>query len=336
MKKVRKGAVLGSGSWGTALATVIAHHADRVALWGRDEAVCAAINARHENPHYLPGIPLDANIAATTDAAEALKDAEVVVVGLPTKALEPVLGRLKDLIPAEVPVVSTSKGIDPDTHRFPSELIRNALGRPDLTRIFVLSGPSFAKETAMKLPTAVAFAGENMEDAEEWAHLFFTPFMRAYPSTDRAGIEVAGALKNVIAVAAGAVDGLGLGANARSAMITRGLSEIQRFGAHYGADPMTFLGLAGMGDLVLTCTGALSRNHRVGELLASGKSLEEALGSLGQVAEGVRTTKSAKELADELELDMPITRQVYAVLFDGKSPKDAVRDLMTRPMHPEH
>ncbi len=334
MKLVKKTAVLGFGSWGTALATVVAHRSETVLIWGRNKNLARDINLRHENTRYLPGMPLSSKVEATTDIEEALSGADVVVIGLPTKALESVLQPLGPKIPAGVPVISTSKGICTRTLRFPSRIIKEALGCPDKD-VFILSGPSFAKETTNQLPTAVTFAGKSLGLAAEWGHLFFTPTFRTYPSTDCVGVEVAGALKNVIALAAGISDGLGLGTNGRSALITRGLAEIARLGRHYGADPMTFLGLSGMGDLVLTCTGGLSRNRSLGEFIAGGKTLEEGQRRLGQVAEGVYTTQSAMRICKENDLDMPITKEVYAVLFEGKPPRQAVDDLMAKPLRPE-
>lgn len=336
VKKVRKTAVLGLGSWGTALATIVAHHSDYVSLWGRDENAVRSVNGTRRNGRYLPEIELDPKITATLDLLEAVRDADAIVVALPTQSLSAALEPLAKKLPPGIPVVSTSKGICTKTHRFPSAILQQALGRPSADDIFVLSGPSFAEETALGRPTAVAFVNPSIERATEWAHLFFTPTTRAYPGADVMGVEVAGAVKNVIALAAGASDGLALGVNSRSALITRGLAEITRFGVALGADPMTFLGLAGMGDLVLTCTGGLSRNRRLGMMLAEGIGIDEALERLGQVAEGVPTAKSVKAIAAELKVSMPITDEVHAALFEGKSPKEALTTLMTRPLHPEH
>ncbi|PCI37415.1 MAG: glycerol-3-phosphate dehydrogenase [Elusimicrobia bacterium] len=336
MKKIKKAAVLGLGSWGTALASVVVHHADRVLIWGRDATTVRSINETKRNGHYLPEVPIDPRVGATLDLAEAVGDADVVIVALPTQALADALAPLKKILPASIPVVSTSKGICTKTHRFPTAIIQETLGRPSSDDLYVLSGPSFAEETANGVPTALVFANTSLERATEWAHLFFTPTTRAYPGVDIIGVEVAGAVKNVIALAAGATDGLALGTNARSALITRGLAEITRFGVALGADPMTFLGLAGVGDLVLTCTGGLSRNRRLGVMLAEGISMEEALERLGQVAEGVPTTRSVKAIANKLGIEMPITDQVHAVLFERKKPIDALTTLMTRPIHPEH
>lgn len=335
MSEISKVAVLGAGSWGTGLAMVVSHHAKRVILWDIDEDVLGSIREKHENSRYLPGIPLDPKIGASSDPEEALQDAGAVVVALPTVVIAKALGPLAGLIPADVPVISASKGLGQAKLRFPSQIIRDTLGREDRSRVFVLSGPSFAKETARRLPTAVAFAGEGEEGAREWAQLFHSPFFRAYPSGDIAGVEVAGAFKNVIAIAAGAVDGLGIGTNARSAVITRGLAEIMRAGRHFGAQPLTFQGLAGMGDLVLTCTGPLSRNRRLGYMIAQGKTRDEALKELGETAEGFYTAKAAKKLSDEQGVDLPISNEVYLGLYEGKPPKDVVKTLMSRPMRPD-
>lgn len=336
MKKIEKAAVLGLGSWGTALASIVSHHAQRVLVWGRDADAVRAVNDTRRNGRYLPEFPIDPKISATLDLAEAVGDADAIIVALPTQALEGALAPLKNKIPAATPIVSTSKGICPKTHRFPTGILVETLGLPSADQVYTLSGPSFAEETANGAPTAVAFVNPSLERATEWGHLFFTPTTRAYPGVDVTGVEVAGAVKNVIALAAGAADGLALGSNARSALITRGLAEITRFGVALGADPMTFLGLAGVGDLVLTCTGGLSRNRRLGMMLAEGISMAEALERIGQVAEGVPTTRSVKAIADKIGIEMPITDQVHAVLFEGKNTQDALITLMTRPLHPEH
>jgi len=327
--------VLGAGSWGTGLGVVLAHHARKVRLWDIDREVLDAISSRHENGRYLPGVPLDPKIEATADIGEALDGAEAVIVALPTVVLSLVLEPLAGRIPVSTPVISATKGLGEARLRFPSEIIRDSLGRGDRSAVFVLSGPSFAKETARKMPTSVAIAGEDLASAEKIAALFHNPFFRAYPSDDIPGVETAGAFKNVIAIAAGAVDGLGLGANARASVITRGLAEIVRVGRHFGAQPLTFQGLAGMGDLVLTCTSPLSRNCRLGRLMAEGKSLDAALKELGETAEGMFTVKAARKLSREKGLDLPISDEVYAGLYEGKSPKDVVGTLMSRPMRPD-
>lgn len=330
--------VLGSGSWGTALAAVLAHHADDVRLWGRDAAVAESVNARHENSHYLPGLKLSPSIHATLSLEEALKNTSLVLCGLPTKAIESVLRPNRNLISENIPVVSAAKGLCTTTLRFPSRIIQESLGRKNLDQVFILSGPSFAKETAQQLPTAVTLAGTRMDQAEAVGQRFFTPFFRTYPSTDPVGVEVAGALKNSVAIAAGITDGLKLGWNTQAALITRGLAEITRMGVSLGAQPLTFLGLAGMGDLVLTCTGSLSRNRTVGVHLAQGKTLDEALEAIGQVAEGVATTRSVHELIQKKmpELEMPILTEVHHILFENKPVRQALNDLMSRPMRSEH
>jgi glycerol-3-phosphate dehydrogenase (NAD(P)+) len=335
-----KAAVLGSGSWGTALASVLSVHCKKVALWGRDPNHMHAIATERENKKYLPGLPLPANISAETDSAVAVADAQLIVCATPTKALRETFAPLAHKIKEQTPVVSASKGICTETLLFPTQMIQSALGRAKPDHLFILSGPSFAQETMRRLPTAVALAGRDPILVDNVSRAFFTPFFRTYPSLDPVGVEVAGALKNVIAVAAGISEGLGLGNNGLAALITRGLAEITRFGVAYGAEPMTFLGLAGMGDLVLTCTGSLSRNRQLGMHLAKGKALEESLKAIGQVAEGVHTTQSVHKILENRMvnemIDMPILSEVYNILFAQKPAPQALKDLMTRPMRTEH
>ncbi len=332
VSELNKICVLGAGSWGTGLAVVAAGQARRVTLWDIDQEVLSSIADKHENTRYLPGIPLDPKLGAEADIREALKDAEAVIIALPTVVIAKVLTPVKDAVPADIPIISASKGLGEAQLRFPSQIIRDSLERKDRSNIFALSGPSFAKEAARGMPTAVAFAGETIDAAQKWAELFHSPAFRTYPSDDITGVEAAGAFKNVIAIAAGAVDGLGYGDNARAAIITRGSAEIVRAGLHFGAKPLTFQGLAGMGDLILTCTSKQSRNCRLGYLMAKGKSLEESLQELGETAEGMYTAKAAHKLSREQGVDLPISNEIYAALYEGKSPRDVAETLMARPM----
>jgi len=332
---IKKAAVLGSGSWGTALAEVLAPNAETVSLWGRNLAVCNQINDTHMNSVFLPNLPLKSNIKGTLDLEEALHGATLVVNGLPTKAIKSVFSALAKKIPENCPVVNSSKGLCAETLTMPTDILRVALQRKNKSHIYILSGPSFASETVKHQATAVTFAGSDLKDAEKVGGYFFNSWFRTYPSTDLIGVEVAGAFKNIIAIAAGMAEGLGLGFNTQSALITRGLAEITRFGLTLGADPMTFLGLAGMGDLVLTCTGSLSRNRTLGKTLAQGKTLQEAQLSLGQVAEGVYTTESVHALVKGRGLDLPIASEVYNILFKNKKVAQALNDLMSRPMRSE-
>ncbi len=323
-------AVLGSGSWGTALAKVVSDNGHRTALWGRRPELAEEIRARRENSTFLPGIPLADTLEPTHDLAEALDGAEMVVVAVPTHGIRETLRRCASLVPARVPVVSATKGIEQETLCFVNEMIAEEV--PVSRDTFVaLSGPSFAREVALGLPTVVVAASRDLGLAREVQRAFWTDNrFRVYLTDDVVGVEVGGALKNVIAIAAGASDGLGFGHNARAALITRGLAEIARLAMKMGGDALTLAGLAGMGDLVLTCTGELSRNRYVGFELGKGRSLTEILGSMRQVAEGVRTTKSARDLSRREGVYMPIIEQVYAALYEEKNLRAAVSDLMTR------
>ncbi len=332
MKELSKVCVLGAGSWGTGLAIVAAGRAKNVCLWDIDRDVLSGIAERHENSRYLPGVPLDFKLGSSADIGEALAGAEAIIVALPTVVIERVLAPVKDAIALETPVISASKGLSEADLKFPSQIIRDSLGRQDRGAIFALSGPSFAKESARGMPTAVAFAGETIAAAQTWAELFHSPKFRTYPSDDLIGVETAGAFKNVIAIAAGAVDGLGFGDNARAAIITRGSAEIARAGVHFGANPLTFQGLAGMGDLILTCTSKQSRNCRLGFLMAQGKSLEESVKEIGETAEGMYTAKAAHKLSLEQGVELPISNEVYAALYEGKPPREVAETLMARPM----
>ena len=324
-------AVIGGGSWGTALAKVLADKGERVVLWARDPALVATMHGANENTRYLPGIPLPKNLEATNDLREAVHDASLVLVVVPSHTLRENVRHLRDLgIPAGVPIVSATKGIEQETLQLMSEVLEEELPASFHGQLAYLSGPSFAKEVARGQPTAVVIASRDIALAETLQVRFSSERLRAYAHTDVIGVEVGGALKNVIAIASGCVDGLQLGHNARAAVITRGLAEIARVSMVKGGDPLTLAGLAGLGDLMLTCTGEASRNRTVGFELGKGRTLEEVLGSMTQVAEGVRTAKSARDLAIKLGVDMPITNEVYAVLYERKPVRQAVSDLMTR------
>lgn len=306
-----------------------------VALWSRRSEHAALLNATRENQQYLPGARLPESLHATSDLGEALEGAKLVVVVVPSHALRSVMVDARRLVPEGVPVVSATKGIENDSLMLMSEVLLDVLGEGAASRLAFFSGPSFAKEVAEGLPTAAVVASENEDVAKEVQHLFASERLRMYTSDDPVGVEVGGAMKNVIAIAAGACDGLGYGHNARAALITRGLAEIARLAVAKGGQPMTVAGLSGLGDLVLTCTGALSRNRTVGFEMGKGRSLEDVLAGLGHVAEGVKTTKSAYDLAKKLGVDMPITESVHAALYEGKSPQEAVVELMTRGLRAE-
>ncbi|HHH31425.1 MAG TPA: NAD(P)-dependent glycerol-3-phosphate dehydrogenase, partial [Polyangiaceae bacterium] len=295
------------------------------------------INASHLNERYLPGIALPETLVATADLTQAVDKAELVLFVVPSHATRDVAMAARPHLPADALLCNATKGIENETLMLMSEVMVDVLGDEAIPRLTYFSGPSFAKEIAAGVPTAVTVAGASREAAERVQAEFATANLRMYYTHDVAGVEVGGALKNVIAIAAGAIDGLGFGLNTRAALMTRGLAEIGRLAAAKGAEPITLAGLAGMGDLVLTCTGSLSRNRTVGVELGKGRTLDDILDKLGHVAEGVKTTKSAYELGKKLKVDMPITDQVYQVIYEDKPAKKALYDLMTRPLkHEQH
>lgn len=327
--------VVGGGSWGTALAKLLCYGgAHKVTLWCRDGGLAAQISARHENSRYLPGVQLPEELRATDDLGTVLAGAEMVVAVPPSHAMREVLGLAGSLVPRGAILVSASKGVEDGTFSTMSAVLAEVLpGHRE--GIGVLSGPGFAKEVAAGLPTAVTAAAEETEVARTIQEVFTTPTFRVYTSTDVVGVELGGAIKNVIAMAAGVSDGLGLGHSTRAALITRGLAETTRLAITFGSDPRTLAGLSGLGDLVLTCTGDLSRNRAVGLRLGRGERLEDILGGMTMVAEGVRNTRSIRELARSAGVDMPITEQMFLLLYEGKSPIQAVSDLMTRQLKAE-
>jgi glycerol-3-phosphate dehydrogenase (NAD(P)+) len=323
-------AVLGAGSWGTALAKLLADQGMRTALWARRPEQAAEIQGTRENRAYLPGFRLPDTLRATADMQDALAGAEMVVSVVPTHGLRDVLAQAAPLVTPGVPVVSATKGIENESLKLVSQIFEDHWP-PEMHRTLTfLGGPSFAREVAAGIPTAVSVAGKDPAVGNLVQHAFATQRFRVYYTEDVVGVELGGALKNVVAIAAGAADGLGFGHNTRAALITRGLAEVSRLALHMGANPLTMAGLSGMGDLVLTCTGDLSRNRSVGLQLGKGKSLDEILGGMTMVAEGVRTTKSAHMLAQREDVEMPITNEIYNVLYEGKSPMEAVVALMTR------
>lgn len=329
-------AVLGAGAFGTSLATVLASQGLQTRLWARRAELAASINQTRRNARYLPDAELPATLTAYPDMASTLADAELVLFVVPSHATRGVAEQAATLLPPEALLCSATKGIENDTLMLMSEVLEDVLGAAASKRLTYLSGPSFAKELAAGVPTAFTIAGHHAPAVKHVQEVFSNPQLRAYATDDVAGVEVGGALKNVIAIAAGAIDGLGFGLNTRAALMTRGLAEIGRLAAAKGAKPETMSGLAGMGDLVLTCTGNLSRNRTVGVELGKGNTLAEILEKLGQVAEGVKTTKSAHELGLKLGVEMPITDQVYKVIYEDKPARQALIDLMTRPLTQEH
>ena len=330
-----KVAVLGAGAWGTALAKVLADKGDPVSLWSRRADLCEQINSSHENTRYLPGARLPSTLTSTFELKKALEGASMVVFVIPSHGTREVTRMAAPFMPGGVPIVSATKGIENESLQFMDEVLYEELPAHARDNLAYLSGPSFAKELAAQLPTAVVIAARNADICGTVMKRFHTPYLRLYNSDDIPGVECGGALKNVIAIAAGAIDGLGLGHNTRAALITRGLAEIARLAMARGGSPLTLAGLSGMGDLVLTCTGELSRNRTVGFELGQGKKLGEILANLGHVAEGVKTAKSAYDLSVKMSVEMPITREVYAVLYEDKPVEQAVVDLMARELGPE-
>jgi glycerol-3-phosphate dehydrogenase (NAD(P)+) len=325
-------AVLGGGSWGTALAAHLARCGHAARLWTRDPAIAREIGERRQNAAYLPGVILPETLQATSELAVSLEGAETVLVAIPSQFCRSVYGRLSGLVPERAALVSATKGIETETLLRMSELAEAELpGR----RLAVLSGPSFALEVAREQPTAVVVAAREPAVAESLQRALASRSFRVYSSDDLVGVELAGAVKNVVAIAAGIVDGLGYGHNTVAALVTRGLAELARLVVASGGRADTAAGLAGLGDLVLTCTGALSRNRRLGQALGRGSSLAAATAGSNMVAEGVRTTLAACELAERAGVEMPISRQMKAVLYDGKPPRDAVDELMLRSLKRE-
>ena len=327
-------AVLGAGSWGTALAALMARHGHAVTLWGRDAKVAAAIDQQHENTRYLPGIPLPDNLRATTDLAASLQNADLVLVVVPSHAFTETLRQLAPLRPASAGVAWATKGFEPGSGRFLHEVAEDILG-PSVP-LAVVTGPSFAKEVTLGLPTAVTVHGDDVEFTQQVADVLHGPAFRAYTGNDMLGAELGGAMKNVLAVATGVADGMQLGLNARAGLITRGLNEMLRLAAAIGGRPETLMGLAGLGDLVLTSTGDLSRNRRLGLALGRGQSLQDAVREIGQVVESVQTADEVMRQADRHGIDLPISSAVRAVLHGDLSPTDGLQQLLAREQKPEY
>jgi len=323
-------AVIGAGSWGTALASVFAANRHHVTLWMRDAQQAAEINQRHTNEKYFPGHQLAETIVATTEIAEAVQNKSAVLLAVPSQAMRQVVRQLAPYLHEDALLIHATKGFELESLKRMSEVIREevsaALGR----RLCVLTGPSHAEEVILRSPTTVVVSSEDTDSMLMAQDLLMTPHFRVYTNPDMVGAEIAGALKNIIALGAGLSDGLGFGDNAKAALMTRGLAEITRLGVKMGANPITFLGLAGVGDLVATCTSKHSRNWRAGYQLGQGKQLDDVLQSMGMVVEGVRTTHAANNLAQQQDVNMPITRTLYGILFEGKSPDQGVEELMGR------
>ncbi|MBI5097705.1 MAG: NAD(P)-dependent glycerol-3-phosphate dehydrogenase [Nitrospirae bacterium] len=323
--------VIGAGNWGTTLANLLAEKEYDVTLWSFEENVVQEINLSHINSTYLPGISLSQKMKVTNNLKDAIKKARYILNVVPTQFTRSVFKGVVNIISEDTVIISASKGIEQGTLFTVSSILKEITKR----QVAVLSGPSFAKEVVKKYPTAVTLATENPDLGIQLQEIFNTSYFRVYTHSDVLGVELGGALKNVIAIASGISDGLGLGHNARAALITRGLAEIVRLGEAMGADPRTFRGLSGLGDLVLTCTGSLSRNYTVGINLGKGMTLRDILSSTKSVAEGVATSLSAFELSRKYNVEMPIVDQVYQVIYKDKSPAEAVRLLMNRALKSE-
>ncbi|MFO7964710.1 MAG: NAD(P)H-dependent glycerol-3-phosphate dehydrogenase [Desulfobacterales bacterium] len=327
--------IVGAGSWGTALAEVLASKGLKTDLWAYEPEVVDQIKYSRENRFFLPGFSLSENIFPTNDIASVVSGKDMVVVVVPSHFVREITKRIGSAVSADTIIVSASKGIENATHMTMSAVIRDSLpGHPDL-KLAVLSGPSFAREVAGKVPTVITVAAYESYSAEFVQEVFATPYFRVYTSHDIIGVELGGSVKNVIAIAAGIVDGLNLGLNTRAALVTRGLSEIRRLGLKLGADPRTFTGPAGLGDLLLTCTGDLSRNHMVGKKIGQGMKLPDILSQMRMVAEGVKTAKSVYNFSKKLGVEMPIVMATYRILYEGLSPTEALHQLMTRDLRHE-
>ena len=332
MTELLRCAVIGGGAWGTAIADRFARNGHDTLLWAREADVADGINSQHENKRFLSGAELAHTLRATTDMTTALSGADVVVYAAPSQVLRPVVASGKQLLREHAVVAVATKGIERDTLMLMTELVESeAPGFP----VVALSGPSFAMEVATGQPTAIVSACTNLEAAHRLQHALSAPAFRVYTTDDVVGVELGGSLKNVMAVATGILDGLGLGFNPRAALITRGLAEMTRLGIALGARAETFAGLAGLGDLVLTCTGALSRNRAVGVAVGQGLTLAQALEGKESVAEGVANAESARALAARAGVEMPIIEATYRILFDGQPPREAVVELMGRELRPE-
>jgi len=325
-------AVIGAGSWGTALALQLARNGHSINLWGHLEEHVQKLIDNRENKEFLPGIPFPDSIRPVASLPQAVKDVNYILIVIPSKAYRSFLKQLKPLVQHQPHIFWASKGFEIETGKYLHELVVEELA---VQNYGVISGPTFATEVANNFPAAVTCAGSNASTTLEFAELLHGGHFRCYTSADIVGVEIGGALKNILAIAVGAVDGLGLGANTRAALITRGLSEIMRFGELMGARKETLMGLSGLGDLILTCTDDQSRNRRFGLAIGAGQSVEQAIESVGQTVEGYRAARAVYSIVQQKGLNLPIIEQVYRVLYEGKSPVNAVNDLEKRELKPE-
>jgi glycerol-3-phosphate dehydrogenase (NAD(P)+) len=327
--------VVGAGSWGTAIANHLGLKGFKVDLWVFEEEVKDQIDKYKENKIFLPGFILSSNILPSNDLRPVVSGKDLIIIVVPSHFMREMAHKISGLISKNTIIASASKGIENKTHLTMSGVLQETLPEIPENRIAVISGPSFAKEVANKVPTLVTVASKDKSVAEFLQHVFSTSYFRAYTTDDLIGVELGGSVKNVIAIAAGIIDGLGFGLNTRAALITRGLTEIKRLGLKLGANPNTFAGLAGIGDLILTCTGDLSRNHTVGKKIGEGKNLNEILSEMRMVAEGVKTAKSIYNLSRKIDVEMPICQETYNILYNNVSPKEAARKLMSRELKQE-
>ncbi|WP_342509833.1 NAD(P)H-dependent glycerol-3-phosphate dehydrogenase [Sporosarcina sp. FSL K6-2383] len=327
---MEKVTVIGAGSWGTAIAFVLAENGHDCLLWSRRAAQSTEINDLHTNHAYLPGASLPKTLKSTSDLKEAAMHGDIVIIAVPTKGIRQVCAELNTMLVGQKIVIHVSKGIEPDSLKRISEMIAEELASDKVQAIVALSGPSHAEEVVLRHPTTVTAASINLAAAERVQDIFMNNYFRVYTNPDIVGVEIGAALKNVIALAAGISDGLGYGDNAKAALITRGLAEISRLGMKMGANPLTFSGLTGLGDLIVTCTSVHSRNWKAGNMLGQGNSLEEVVSGMGMVIEGIRTAKAAHQLAALHEVSMPLTEALYSIVFENVPPKEAVDQLMTR------
>ncbi len=331
----RKIGVVGAGAWGTALALLLADKDSDVVLWMYEQDLAEETERMRENRVYLPGFPLPRNITVTSSLEAAVKNSPLVLSVMPSHTVRAVSSRFAPFLSDDAVVVSASKGIEIETLKPLSDVFKDTLPLWLHDRLCFLSGPSFAKEVARKMPTAVALASYDPDVGRMAQQTLSTPWFRVYTNNDVIGVELGGSVKNVIAIAAGMLEGLGYGHNTMAALITRGLAEMARLGAAMGANPLTFSGLAGMGDLVLTCTGDLSRNRTLGARLGRGERFDEIMKGLKTVAEGVKTAKATRELARREGVEMPVVEEVYRIIYENKDPRQALRDLMTRELKGE-
>ncbi|HHV72056.1 MAG TPA: NAD(P)H-dependent glycerol-3-phosphate dehydrogenase [Clostridia bacterium] len=322
--------VVGAGSWGTALAVQACRQNKNVIMWSRTKDNADLLNYDKENKKYLPGVMFPENLIVSSDLEQVISSSDIILIVVPSHAVRKIIREIKPYIDKEKIIVSAAKGIENDTLLRMSEVIKEELGAEYYQKVAVLSGPNHAEEVGLGIPSATVIGSENEEVATLLQDVFMAPNFRVYTSQDVVGVELGGALKNIIAIGAGISDGLGFGDNTKSALLTRGLVEIAKLGICMGADPLTFAGLSGLGDLIATCTSKHSRNRKLGTEIAQGRKLDDVLENMGMVVEGVKTTRAARELSLKYEVEMPITEQIYSVLFFNKSPEEALMNLMTR------